>query len=170
VGQRAIRQVPLDPLGRPLASFLKRAVALTLDFLLLTIVLSQFGHDVFPMVLSSAAGAKPAPTSQVLSFYAVSALVWVGYLALLGSSRRGQTLGMMLYGIAVRDDKGGGPVGVGRATLRSVFLVVASGFIVDLAWPLWDKRRQALHDKVARTLVVDVRLAALAERLAGRDQ
>ena len=53
-----------------------------------------------------------------------------------------------------------------RATLRSVILVGASGFFIDLLWPLWDKKRQALHDKAARTVVVDVRLAALAERSA----
>ena len=57
---------------------------------------------VFPLVLSSTDSS--APESQVLSFLGVSALVWIGYLTFFGSSRRGQTLGMMLYGIAVRDD------------------------------------------------------------------
>jgi uncharacterized RDD family membrane protein YckC len=71
---------------------------------------------------------------------------------------------MMLYGIAVRDDKGGGQVAVGRATLRSVVLVAASSFLVDFLWPLWDTKRQSLHDKAARTVVVDVRLAALAQQ------
>ena len=88
-----------------------------------------------------------------------------GYLTLFGSSRRGQTIGMMLYGIAVRDDAGGGQVSLGRATLRSVILVGASSFFIDLLRPLWDKKRQSLHDKAARTVVVDVRLAALAEQL-----
>jgi uncharacterized RDD family membrane protein YckC len=100
-----------------------------------------------------------------MSFLGVSALVWIGYLTLFGSSRRGQTIGMMLYGIAVRDDAGGGQVSLGRATLRSVILVGASSFFIDLLWPLWDKKRQSLHDKAARTVVVDVRLAALAEQL-----
>jgi uncharacterized RDD family membrane protein YckC len=154
---------PLDVLGRPLASWLKRALAIAVDFLVLSFALSEFGHEVFPLVLSSST-SKP-PSGQVLEFLGVSALVWIGYLTLLGSSRRGQTLGMMLYGIAVRDDAGGGQVGVGRATLRSVILVGLSSFFIDLLWPLWDKKRQSLHDKAAGTVVVDVRLAALAEQL-----
>lgn len=154
---------PLDVLGRPLASWFKRGLAIAVDFLVLSFALSEFGHEVFPLVVSSA-GGKP-PNSQVLEFLGVSVLVWIGYLTLLASSRRGQTIGMMLYGIAVRDDAGGGQVSVGRATLRSLILVGASSFFIDLLWPLWDKKRQSLHDKAARTVVVDIRLAALTEHL-----
>ena len=35
------------------------------------------------------------------------------------------------------------------------FLLVA--WILDYLWPLGDKRHQCLHDKVARTVAVDVR-------------
>jgi uncharacterized RDD family membrane protein YckC len=160
---RFARNAPLDVLGRPLASWLKRALAITVDFLVLTFALTEFGHEVFPVVLSSA-NNKP-PSGQLMSFLGVSALVWILYMTLFGSSRRGQTLGMMLYGIAVRDDADGGQVSVGRATLRSVILLGLSSFFIDFIWPLWDKKRQSLHDKAARTVVVDVRLAALAEQL-----
>ena len=27
--------------------------------------------------------------------------------------------------------------------------------VLDLLWPLWDQKRQALHDKVAKTAVVE---------------
>jgi uncharacterized RDD family membrane protein YckC len=145
---------------------LKRALAIAVDFLVLSFALSWFGHQVFPLVLSSTVSSPPE--GQVLSFLGVSALVWVGYLTLLGSSRRGQTIGMMLYGIAVRDDADGGQVSVARATIRSLILVAASGFFVDLLWPLWDRKRQSLHDKAARTVVVDIRLAAFAEQLRER--
>jgi uncharacterized RDD family membrane protein YckC len=155
----------VDSLGRPLASWAKRILAILVDFLLLSALLSWFGHAVFPNLLSSSATIyNSVPQSQALSFLGISFLVWVGYLSLLGSSRRGQTLGMMLYGIAVRD-LDGGPVKVGRAIIRSVILVALSGFLIDAFWPLWDPRRQALHDKPARTVVVDVRLAALLEQL-----
>ena len=157
--------VNVDSQGRPLASWAKRFLAILVDFLLLSALLSWFGHAVFPNLLSSSASIyNSVPPSQALSFLGVSFLVWVGYLSLLGSSRRGQTLGMMLYGIAVRDLEGG-PVKLGRAIIRSVILVAASGFLVDAFWPLWDPRRQALHDKPARTVVVDMRLAALLEQL-----
>jgi uncharacterized RDD family membrane protein YckC len=154
--------VPLDALGRPLASWAKRVLALLVDFLLLSLLLSWFGQAVFPNLLSAPASSA-LPEGQALSFLGITALVWVGYLSLLGSSRRGQTLGMMLYGIAVRD-LDGGPVNVGRAAIRSVILIAASGFLIDAFWPLWDPRRQALHDKPAHTVVVDVRLAALLQQ------
>jgi uncharacterized RDD family membrane protein YckC len=161
VRTRARTPAPLDALGRPLASWPKRFLALLVDFVLLSVLLSWFGHAVYPNLLSSSAAVyDKVPQSQALSFLGVSFLVWLGYLSLLGSSRRGQTLGMMLYGIAVRG-LDGGPVSVGRATIRSAILILASSFLVDAFWPLWDPRRQALHDKPARTVVVDVRLAAL---------
>ena len=82
---RFVRSAPLDVLGRPLASWLKRALAIAVDFLVLSLALSWFGHQVFPLVLSST--VRSPPEGQVMSFLGVSALVWVGYLALLGSSR-----------------------------------------------------------------------------------
>ena len=39
------------------------------------------------------------------------------------------------------------------------FLAVVTGglfILVDCLWPLWDGNRQALHDKMAETLVVQV--------------
>jgi uncharacterized RDD family membrane protein YckC len=164
LGLRALKTAPRDVLGRPLASWVKRIFALLVDFLILSLALREFGLEVFPGVLTATANA-PAPTHQILAFFGVTALVWIFYLALSGSSKRGQTLGMMLYGIAVRDEKGGGQVRVGRATLRGVILLALSGIFIDAIWPLWDRKRQSLHDKAARTVVVDMRLAELAERL-----
>jgi uncharacterized RDD family membrane protein YckC len=169
-GKPSLHGRPLDALGRPLASWAKRILALLVDFFFLSLLLSWFGHTVFPNLLSSSSAIyNKVPESQALSFLGVSFLVWVGYLTLLGSSKRGQTLGMMLYGIAVRG-LDGGQVSVGRATVRSVILVVLSGFLIDAFWPLWDPRRQALHDKPARTVVVDMRLAALLQQLPQNDR
>jgi uncharacterized RDD family membrane protein YckC len=164
LGLRGLKTAPRDVLGRPLASWVKRIFALLVDFFILSLVLREFGLQVFPAVLASPTNT-PAPTNQVISFFGVSALVWIFYLTFSGSSRRGQTLGMMLYGIAVRDEKGGGQVRVGRATIRGVILLALSGFFIDAIWPLWDRKRQSLHDKAARTVVVDIRLAELAQRL-----
>jgi len=44
-----------------------------------------------------------------------------------------------------------------RWAVFEVFSLIAGGLllIIDCLWPLWDKPwRQALHDKVARTIVV----------------
>lgn len=81
------------------------------------------------------------------------------------------TPGKMLVGTRVRPVAAAGPVGVGVA-LRRQGLPVASDLmglvpvlgvlgtvlsVLDPAWLLWDPRRQALHDKVADTVVVKSR-------------
>ena len=72
----------------------------------------------------------------------------------------GQTLGKRALGIAVRDVHGSGPIGYPRAFLRwlafAVFTLLTVVVIVDLLFPLWDDRRQALHDKVASSSVFQV--------------
>ena len=168
-GIPGLRPAPLDAKGRPLASWLKRVFAMILDFFFLSLVLNWLGHEAFPLV-ANATNLATAPKGQVASFFGVILLVWLGYLSFFASSRRGQTLGMMIYGIAVRDETSGDRVAIVRATLRSLIIVVFCGFLVDLLWPLWDNRRQSLHDKAARTVVVDVRLAALAQRVLNPDR
>jgi uncharacterized RDD family membrane protein YckC len=156
---------PRDTLGRPLASWIKRALAFGVDFALIFFVLQIFGGAVFPSVFSPAPN-QVAPTSTLLSFYGVAVVVWIGYQALLASSRRGQTVGMMLYGLSVRDARSGGQVRVGRATLRALVQLCLLIFVIDVIWPVWDPKRQALHDKAAKTVVVDIRMPATAERLS----
>jgi uncharacterized RDD family membrane protein YckC len=164
LGLRALKTAPRDVLGRPLASWVKRLFAFAVDFLILSFLLREFGLQVFPAVITATTNS-PAPLHQVLSFIGVVALVWIAYLGFTASSKRGQTIGMMLYGIAVRDDKTGGQVRVTRAMIRGVILIAASGIFIDALWPLWDRKRQSWHDKAARTVVVDMRLAELAQRL-----
>jgi uncharacterized RDD family membrane protein YckC len=161
---RGASAAPVDSLGRPLASWLKRALALAVDFFILSLFLSWFDREFFPQVVN-ATNLHVVPSHEILQFFGVTVVLWIAYLSLLGSSRRGQTLGMMLYGIAVRDDRDGGQVRVGRAALRSTILIVLFGFLFDLLWPLWDTRRQSIHDKAARTVVVDVRLAAFLQQV-----
>ena len=47
----------------------------------------------------------------------------------------------------------------GRAVMAFVFWFLLVAWIFDYLWPLGDKRHQCLHDKVARTVAVDVREA-----------
>ena len=64
-------------------------------------------------------------------------------------------------GIAVRDAETGGPLGAGRALLRRFFFFATYFglilFVLNVVSPLWDPRRRAWHDKVARSCVVNVR-------------
>jgi uncharacterized RDD family membrane protein YckC len=122
------------------------------------------------------AGGNPsldqaAITSQVTSYLlpviAVSLVVQVVYQVVF-LTRRGATPGKMIVGIAVRRrDRPGLPdlatvlkrVALGVVVSLLGFLPAASAVgslvsILDLLWPLWDDKRQALHDKIAGTNVV----------------
>jgi uncharacterized RDD family membrane protein YckC len=66
----------------------------------------------------------------------------------------------MALNIAVRDAHTGGPIGfwraVGRYLITCVFyIVLVIPYLIDNLSPLWDGRRQAWHDHVVRSVVVD---------------
>jgi uncharacterized RDD family membrane protein YckC len=107
------------------------------------------------------AGASGVPGADWEAL-ALSLLVALAYFAFLDGSRRGQTVGKMALGIAVRDVRTGAPVGAGRALVRRfLFFLTYLGFVflfvLNALWPLWDPRRQALHDKPVSSCVVDIR-------------
>jgi uncharacterized RDD family membrane protein YckC len=64
-------------------------------------------------------------------------------------------------GIRLIDIRTGQPVDRARAAGRTVvalaMVLCTCGIllVVDLLFPLWDKQRQTLHDKVVGTVVVD---------------
>jgi uncharacterized RDD family membrane protein YckC len=81
------------------------------------------------------------------------------YFAVLNGNERGQTWGKRVVGIRVRRDDGSSPLGAGRALARYAITFVFAFFfyipmLLDYLWPLWDDRNQALHDKVAGSVVV----------------
>ena len=86
-------------------------------------------------------------------------LVTLGYLAYFWNSR-GQSIGMMVFGFRVRDQLTGQYPDVGKSILRAFIWwlelvltpVCLIGF-VGWGWQLWDSQRQAIHDKVAGTVV-----------------
>ncbi len=89
--------------------------------------------------------------------YEVVFLVW-----------RGATPGKMLLGTVVRPAEAAGGISLAVALRRQAIFVVTNLLslvplvgllgsllaLLDPAWLLWDPRRQALHDKVADTVVV----------------
>lgn len=91
---------------------------------------------------------------RVILFTAVSMLAnWI-YFATMESSRRQATLGKMAIGIVVTDDQGG-RISFARATGRH-FAKLLSTLILDIGFMMagWTRRKQALHDMVANTLVI----------------
>jgi uncharacterized RDD family membrane protein YckC len=79
------------------------------------------------------------------------------YSALCHRFWHGQTLGKRLFGIAVRRIDGS-PIGLGqslgRSYIRLAFLAFLPVWIADSVWPIWQHRRQALHDMTAGTIVI----------------
>ena len=70
----------------------------------------------------------------------------------------GQTIGKASMRIYVGDEQSGEPIGYGRASVRWVTPIFLSAAfyipgLLNLLWPLWDRQRQALHDKVVNTAV-----------------
>ena len=90
-----------------------------------------------------------------LSVY-VHWLIYILYSVLL-TGLRGQTLGKQLLGIRVVNQNGEVP-GIGRAILREVIgkLVSMIVFYLGYFWVLFDRRKQAWHDKIAGTYVIRV--------------
>ncbi|MEW6476234.1 MAG: RDD family protein [Actinomycetota bacterium] len=92
----------------------------------------------------------------------VFTVVSIIYFVLLNGSRRGQTLGKMVWDIRVRDAATGGRLGPAKALRRHLipapfFMIPILGLALWLTnglWPLWDRRRQAVHDKLAGSVVV----------------
>ncbi len=78
----------------------------------------------------------------------------------LQHGRWGRTLGKRAMSLRVVRAEGFGAIDYGQAAWRLLFAYLVSvvtcgvGGVVDVAWILWDPRRQALHDKVAHTVVV----------------
>ncbi len=99
------------------------------------------------------------------------AVAGVGLLAYLAfdiwnrvfrQGRTGQSIGKKAVGIRVAAISHGGPIGVGTAFGRWAVATVA-GFIlgclalIDVLWPLWDDKKQTLHDKVVSSVVLRAR-------------
>lgn len=74
-------------------------------------------------------------------------------------SQRGQSIGMMIFGFKVRDQNTGQYPEPAKAALRGfiwwleIVLTICIIGLIGWAWQLWDPRRQAIHDKVAGTIV-----------------
>lgn len=84
------------------------------------------------------------------------------YGVYLLSRPRGQTIGNRVAKTRVVSASSGQPITVTSAFIRwfvpavfsFIFGVGTFLVLLDSLWPLWDQRRQTLHDKIAGTIVV----------------
>ena len=113
------------------------------------------------------AGPKEDGAESGVAGLMVALVIYVGvwlYFALMESSGRQATLGKMAFGIRVTD-LNGQRLGFGRATGRYFGKYISSlTYAIGYVMAGFTRRRQALHDKIAGTLVL--RKDTDAERLA----
>lgn len=143
----------------PLAGWWTRGGALAIDVLITT------GIELALLLIVWAISGSPRLTfadAETL-LVEVGLPVTVLYAPLLlarPGERNGQTIGKWAMGIRVINE-GGLPVSLATAFRRETLgrqlpaLLTYGVYVpIDYLWPLRDLRRQALHDKIGRTLVV----------------
>jgi uncharacterized RDD family membrane protein YckC len=103
----------------------------------------------------------------LFAFALLSVVIQVAY-SVIFLSRTGATPGKAALGISVRLRERPGVLSVPDALRRAALpaglsllgnvpligLVFSLVYLLDLLWPAWDDKRQALHDKIALTNVV----------------
>ena len=164
--EQPVMQAPPGAHTVTYAGFWKRVFALIIDGLVLSIVCAIIFVPFFLMVgLGALAGAnnfdEEASAGLVVAFigayfFAIFLFVlaeWL-YFALM-ESKKGATLGKMALGIKVTD-MDGNMISFGRATGR-FFGKYISGFIFGIGYMMagFTQQKQALHDILAKTLVVN---------------
>ena len=158
---------PTDAQGRVLAEWWKRAVAALIDGVILSIpvflLLSLFGLGIQKSAETS--DAQTVDGGAIAGFFItwlVYMVVAIAYYVYFHGNERGQTPGKMVMNLQLRDEASGGPVGYGKAALRwltagALGLLCGVGSLIDVLFPLWDPKRQTIHDKAANTLVIDLK-------------
>ena len=113
--------------------------------------------DVIILIIVGAIIGTILQKAQVLAGI-IDIVIDVAYFAYFWSSR-GASIGMMPFGFKVRDMATGQYPTLGKAALRGLIWTLEYGFTVCIIgaigwlWMLWDPQKQAIHDKVAGTIV-----------------
>ncbi|MDA0181369.1 RDD family protein [Solirubrobacter phytolaccae] len=149
--------VPPEP-GPPVPSYAglaTRTLAFAVDALVINLVAWLVGAIV---ALGLSLLTVPDGVRTIIAAVAAGvALLWTAAYFVFFWSGNGQTPGNRLLGITVREARSGEPLRVRRAALRMLALPLSAlplcaGFLTILV----DGRRRALHDRIARTVVVYV--------------
>lgn len=131
------------------AGFWVRFLAYILD----AIVLAVIGAALTPLVGSQVTitGSTFTVNYTANAYSTLIAVVYfIGFWAW-----RGQTVGMMPFGMKVVAVADGKKIDVVRALLRFVgFIIAAIPLLIGLIWAAFDARKQGWHDKIAGTVVI----------------
>ncbi|MFD0671876.1 RDD family protein [Cohnella sp. GCM10027633] len=123
------------------AGFWRRALAVLVDGLILLLPIMLLSRILL--------GPDASDDNNWVEF-----IVMLLYKSLMESSAKQATLGKMLIGIKVTDEDGG-RISFGRAAGRHLASIL-SGIILFIGFMMagWTEKKQALHDLIAKTLVV----------------
>ena len=142
------------------AEWWQRVVAWLIDWAILFVVNLIVGSVIggAATVDSSSGTISPGGMVALIGGNLVLLIIGIAYYVILNGNERGQTVGKMVMKIAVRNDETGGPAGYGKAAIRYLvgavlFILCVIPGIVDVLFPLWDPKKQTLHDKAANTVV-----------------
>lgn len=161
---------PGYPQQSPYAGFWLRVGGWLIDWLILAIVNAIISRALdavaFLRVTFHTHTVSTGVTTRHVDHLSVLAsilnlVILLGYGMLFCGSSRGQTPGMMVIRARAVDAQTGAPIGYARALGRAafeilLFVLLFVPWVVDMLFPAWDARRQTLHDKVSRTVVVRV--------------
>jgi len=157
--------------GVPYASWGTRLGGYLIDVVIFLVVLVVLfvllGHShTLELHLMARRGALHRRNISALPFL-VSGVLWIAYGTLMCGSPRGQTVGMMAVSVRALRDESLAELGYGRALGRALFegllrllnllfFLLGLLWLLDMLFPLWDRKRQTLHDKVAGSVVLKV--------------
>ncbi len=141
--------------------FWKRALAISIDMMVLYF-LSMILASICTVILSIATntilaeGISETANSLMVAAYAMYIVLNLFYFTYFPAVS-GQTLGKKILGLKIVKVSGE-PIGAGAAFLRWVgYLVSALFFWLGFIWVIFDRKKQGWHDKIAETVVLDVK-------------
>jgi uncharacterized RDD family membrane protein YckC len=135
------------------AGFWKRYAAYFIDYILLTVVTLPLSMII--NVMGASLGNEGVQVALTLVVMLLSLVISIGYYAGFHASRGGATLGKMAVGIKVV--RGNGErISFLRAFCRYLATIVSSLILmIGFIMAAFTERKQALHDMMCDTLVVD---------------
>ena len=135
------------------AGFWKRYAAYFIDYILLTVVTLPLSMII--NVMGAGSGNEGVQVALTLVVMLLSLVISIGYYAGFHASRGGATLGKMAVGIKVV--RGNGErISFLRAFCRYLATIVSSLILmIGFIMAAFTERKQALHDMMCDTLVVD---------------
>lgn len=131
------------------AGFWVRTLALILDVIVLVVITSALSPLWGPQI--TVTGTTVTIHASANAFGTLIGLVYfIGFWAW-----RGQTVGMIPFGMQVVGVADGKKIDVVRGVLRYVGIIISViPFFLGLIWAAFDSRKQGWHDKIAATVVI----------------